>query len=195
MPKLRKQRRKQVYRYNVNRKRMRNKQFKTPTIGCKEIKNAWDNKKSIQTNLKEMGLSYDPNVTLGVPNFKKTLKSQIVVEEGDWIEEEIKESVVPSKQYVVEKIIEDAKAPREKLFRLPKGQVEYVTYFMDKYGDDYKAMARDKKNYYQDTWKQIRAKIKRFVSIPEQYGAYLKSKGLSEDEITTKFINTNDDSE
>ena len=37
-------------------------------------------------------------------------------------------------------------------------------------------MARDTKNYYQDTWKQIRAKIQRFKSVPEQYGEYLKGK-------------------
>ena len=37
-------------------------------------------------------------------------------------------------------------------------------------------MARDDKNYYQDTPKQIRKKIMTFKSIPEQYKAYLKAK-------------------
>lgn len=62
--------------------------------------------------------------------------------------------------------------------RLPKGQVEFITYLLDKYGHDYKAMERDKKNYYQETWKQLRAKIKTFMGIPKQYGEYLASKGL-----------------
>jgi hypothetical protein len=39
-------------------------------------------------------------------------------------------------------------------------------------------MAKDPKNYYQETWKQIRAKIKTFKGIPEQYNEYLKRKGL-----------------
>lgn len=39
-------------------------------------------------------------------------------------------------------------------------------------------MARDKKNYYQETWKQLRAKVKTFMGIPKQYGEYLASKGL-----------------
>ena len=38
------------------------------------------------------------------------------------------------------------------------------------------AMARDPKNYYQETWKQIRNKIKKFKNIPEQYGKYLESQ-------------------
>ena len=40
------------------------------------------------------------------------------------------------------------------------------------------AMARDARNYYQDTPKQIRNKIILFQSIPEQYNPYLK--GISE---------------
>lgn len=38
------------------------------------------------------------------------------------------------------------------------------------------AMALDRKNYNQLTWKQIRAKIKIFKGIPEQYNEYLQNK-------------------
>lgn len=68
------------------------------------------------------------------------------------------------------------------IFRLPKGQVEFITYLLDKYGHDYKAMVKDKKNYYQETWKQLRAKIKTFMGIPQQYGEYLKARGLLDKE-------------
>ncbi|KAK3095549.1 hypothetical protein FSP39_015991 [Pinctada imbricata] len=47
---------------------------------------------------------------------------------------------------------------------------------MEKYGEDYKAMARDSRNHFQDTPKQIKRKIQVFKSIPEQYNEYL-SKG------------------
>lgn len=36
-------------------------------------------------------------------------------------------------------------------------------------------MSRDKKNHYQLTWKQIRAKIKMFQGIPKQYSEYLEN--------------------
>lgn len=37
-------------------------------------------------------------------------------------------------------------------------------------------MARDRRNYFQDTPKQIKKKIRTFMNIPEQYNAYLASK-------------------
>ncbi|KAI4471091.1 hypothetical protein MML48_1g19249 [Holotrichia oblita] len=175
MTKLRKQRRKKVYRHNVNRKRLRNKLHKVGNIECKEIKQAWDRNKSVQINLKEMGLSYDPNQTIKIPNNKKQLKTKIITTSSEWIEEEIEEVEIP-KKHVAEELEKDAKAPRVKLFRLPKGQVEWITYLMDKYGNDFKAMVKDKRNYNQETWKQLRAKIKRFKSIPEQYSEYIKNK-------------------
>lgn len=67
-------------------------------------------------------------------------------------------------------------------FRLPKPQVEFLTYLLDKYGHDYKAMEKDKKNYYQETWKQLRAKVKTFMGIPKQYGEYLATRGLLDKE-------------
>lgn len=37
-------------------------------------------------------------------------------------------------------------------------------------------MAKDPKNYYQETWRQIRNKIKKFKNIPEQYNMYMESR-------------------
>ena len=36
----------------------------------KQIKHAWDAKKSLQANLKEMGISADPNKTVKIPKTK-----------------------------------------------------------------------------------------------------------------------------
>lgn len=39
-------------------------------------------------------------------------------------------------------------------------------------------MARDRRNYYQETWKQLRGKIKKFMKMPKEYGKYIESRGL-----------------
>lgn len=44
-------------------------------------------------------------------------------------------------------------------------------------------MARDSKNYYQDTPKQIKRKINKFKSVPDQYNAYLRSKETGERQL------------
>ncbi|KAI4495409.1 hypothetical protein M0802_008799 [Mischocyttarus mexicanus] len=152
------------------------------SYACKNIKDEWEISKSIRSNLKEMGLVYDPNETLPVPNVKHDLleeAKQKMIENGmeiDSEDENVDIKKEPAKVHVAKALEDDAKAPRERMFRLPNGQVQFITYLLDKYGEDYKAMARDKKNYYQLTWRQIRAKIKTFKGVPEQYNEYLSKK-------------------
>ncbi|KAG5889943.1 hypothetical protein JTB14_018838 [Gonioctena quinquepunctata] len=177
MTKLRKQRRRKVYRHNVNRKRMRNKIFSVGSIGCKEVKKGWEKQKSVETNLIEMGLSYDPNKTIKIPNMKKKLKSLLTATE-DWNETVVEEPVELTKCHIAEALEADAKAPRERRFRLPKNQLERLAHLMKTYGNDYKAMERDKQNYNQETWKQIRQKIKRFMSIAKEHNKYLDNINL-----------------
>lgn len=182
MTKIRKVKRRKKFRVNVNRKRLRNKLHKLPTILCKPVKQEWEVTKSTRANLNEMGLAYDPNEVLPIPNVKrelleeakrKAMESDEQPESGD---EDVDMDSVPKKIHIAQALEADAKAPRERMFRLPNGQVQFITYLLDKYGEDYKAMARDKKNYYQLTWRQIRAKIKTFKGIPEQYNEYLRTK-------------------
>ncbi|XP_043464890.1 claspin [Leptopilina heterotoma] len=178
MTKVRKVKKRKRFQANVNRKRLRNKLNKLPTIKCKQIKDAWEVKRSIKGNLKEMGLAADPNEIFKIPNSKKQALENVSNVKAT--EKFLEENVIvkpPSKVYVAESLEKEAKTPRERLFKLPKNQVQFVTYMMDKYGEDYKAMTRDKKNYYQLTWKQIRAKINSFKNIPEQYAEYLVEKG------------------
>lgn len=68
-------------------------------------------------------------------------------------------------------------------FRLPKGVVKFATYLLDTYGLNYKDMVKDEKNYDQETWKQFRAKIRKFMSIPEQFNVYLKQRNLDPDNL------------
>ena len=71
---------------------------------------------------------------------------------------------------------------RKQTFRFPREQVRWLSYCLDKHGDDFKAMARDPKNVWQETPKQIRQKLLKFISIPEQFNDYASERGLLKDE-------------
>lgn len=126
-----------------------------------------------------MGLSYDPNQSLKIPNVKSALlKSAKRKASGDLSsDDEPVKKRIPKKVQVSQELESIARAPRQRLFRLPKGQVLFLTNLMNKYGEDYEAMARDKKNHYQLTWRQIRQKINTFKNIPEQYAEFLVQSG------------------
>ncbi|XP_029171455.1 nucleolar protein 16 [Nylanderia fulva] len=176
---IRKLKRRKTYNANVNRKRLRNKLRKKylPTIECDEIKKEWSETKSMRVNLKDMGLAYNPNEAIQIPNSKHEMleEAKRVIREDESSSDQETEVTTPVKSHVAKKLEAGAKAPRVHLLRLPKGQAEFFTYLIKQYGEDYKAMSRDKKNHYQLTWKQIRAKIKMFKGIPEQYNEYLQN--------------------
>jgi hypothetical protein len=54
-------------------------------------------------------------------------------------------------------------------------------YMIEKYGEDYKKMCRDHKNYYQDTPAQLKRRINTFKSMKEVYGKYLNDKASGVD--------------
>ncbi|XP_053986786.1 nucleolar protein 16 [Hylaeus anthracinus] len=180
MTKVRKVKRKKRFRMNVNRKRLRNKLRKLPTVQCPQIEQSWEVTMSTRSNLKQMGLAYDSNEVLKIPNAKRELikkvKRKLIDSEDISDDEEENMNMETEKSHIAKELEADAKAPRIRTFKLPNNQVQFLTYLMDKYGEDYEAMARDKKNYNQLTWKQIRAKIKVFKGIPEQYNQYLQNK-------------------
>lgn len=162
-----------TFDYNKNRRRAWKKSQKLPSIGCEQVKNAWDNKKSLKQNLKDMGLSYDPNQTLAIPKAKDLIAGKMEVEE-------MPISAI-KKGKVVQELESEANQPQAKTLKFSEPEVRFCIYMMEKYGEEYKKMARDDKNYYQETPKQIRRKIRTFMNIPDQYKAYLKSKEANMD--------------
>ncbi|XP_071439807.1 nucleolar protein 16 [Hetaerina americana] len=164
MTKIRKQRRKKTYRQSSSRRRLSQRMRKLPRIKCPEIKEAWSGSKSAKQNMEEMGLVYDMKAAFRIPTTKELLKDEPSASASG----ETAKRRRPRKQHVAEKLEEDAKLPRERLLRLPDSQAKWLAYLVHKYGEDYKAMARDEHNYYQETWKQLRTKIRLLKSIPGQ---------------------------
>uniref|UniRef100_A0A2C9LZA4 Nucleolar protein 16 n=1 Tax=Biomphalaria glabrata TaxID=6526 RepID=A0A2C9LZA4_BIOGL len=182
MGKVRKQKRHLKFNYNKDRKKNWKKAKGMPVIKCKEIKNAWDEGKSLTQNLKEMGISADPNKTLKVPRSKAVKMGMMNVE----MEAEITKT--PIKNYVMQELEEKSKIPGAKKKSMSDEDAGFCVYLMDKYGEDYKAMSRDERNYYQETPKQIQRKINRFKSIPEMYRVYAEAKQVTPNKLRKPLV-------
>uniref|UniRef100_A0A336KAS8 Nucleolar protein 16 n=1 Tax=Culicoides sonorensis TaxID=179676 RepID=A0A336KAS8_CULSO len=197
---LRRTRMAKKYNYQRNRKRVEKKIKNKGTIKDSLIKQEWQKGMSLSKNLDDLGLVFDSNKALGVPNNREERKKIIKIVNGfmeedtsdldvkkeefsDEEEIEIKKKSSRSKEYVAEKLEQEANEYVESRFKLPKGVVKQVSYYMDKYGLNYKAMARDPQNYYQETWRQLRAKCRKFMSISDQFAKYLEERGLMDKEI------------
>jgi Ribosome biogenesis protein Nop16 len=129
-------------------------------------------------NIGDMGIVYNLKKKFTAPSNRKNFVKKYdpdVVSDTEVTE-------VP-KKHVAESLEKDANELRESNFRLPKCQVKELSYFIDKYGLNYKQMVRDHKNYYQQTWRQFRQKIRKFMSIPEQFSKYLEERNLIEGEL------------
>ena len=100
-----------------------------------QVKMAWETTRSVEQNLSDMGLVYDSNKSLKIPSAKELLQPMEHDVESASQDDKIGQ---PTKSYVAKELEEDAKAPRVKNFRLPNNQVTWLTYLIDKYGEDYK---------------------------------------------------------
>ncbi|EEB14606.1 protein CGI-117, putative [Pediculus humanus corporis] len=136
MSKIKKQKRKQKFQYNLNRKRLCRNKLNKGNISCNKEK-----------HFKKMGLVFDVN------NDIKGLNKQ--VKSIDKLEK-IKDEKLENKSQE-NKLI---RVSKRKSHYISKNQLDFLKYLKDKYGDDYEAMVKDKKNYLQLTKKQLITKIK-----------------------------------
>ncbi|XP_017290121.1 nucleolar protein 16 [Kryptolebias marmoratus] len=173
MPKAKQSKRRNTFDYNKDRKKLKKKFIKKskPRIEDSQIRNAWDENKSTAKNLQDMGLSFDPNQA--VPIRKQMLLG------GNRDNKEPKHIV--TKPYVLNKLQEEASLPERDRKTLSSDLIEFVQHMVREHKDDYKAMARDEKNYFQETPKQIRRKIGEYRRChPQHYDAFVSSLAAPE---------------
>uniref|UniRef100_A0A3P8X4G4 Nucleolar protein 16 n=1 Tax=Cynoglossus semilaevis TaxID=244447 RepID=A0A3P8X4G4_CYNSE len=152
--------------YDKNRKKLKKKFLKKqkPTIEDRQVRRAWDEHKSVSRNLRDMGLSLDPNRSLPI---KKSSVNQSETPAG---------SALITKPYVLNQLEEEAGRPQKNSKTLSSDLIEFVQHMIREHQDDHKAMARDEKNYYQDTPSQIRRKINDYKRChPVDYQAFISS--------------------
>ncbi|KAL6470346.1 hypothetical protein MHYP_G00214650 [Metynnis hypsauchen] len=158
-----KARKRNTFNYNLNRKKLKKKIMRKekPKIECAQIRKAWDDKKSAKQNLQDMGLS------LGVKGVLPISKKGINEPVG-------RAAVV--KPYVVREMEAEASLPTSDQPTCSSDLIEFVQHMIREYNEDYKAMARDEKNYYQDTPKQIKRKVDSYKRYhPKEYEAFIAS--------------------
>ncbi|KAH9368238.1 nucleolar protein 16-like [Haemaphysalis longicornis] len=154
-------------KYSVNRKRKMKKKLKRQVkIQSIPIKEAWEENKGIYDNMRDMGLAADPNKAVPMDVDAQTSSKS-------------KRKARAPKEHVVKMLETEASEPRPSTLRLSGDNVKFCVYMLEKYGEDYVAMAKDRKNYFQETPAQIRQKINTFKKIPEQWNAYLRAKELA----------------
>ncbi|XP_074865771.1 nucleolar protein 16 [Carettochelys insculpta] len=171
MPKAKGKSRRRRFGYSVDRKRLHRRVRKraAPRIECSPVRHAWDSSKSASQNLADMGLAVDPNKAVPI----RTKQLRVMAMEVDGPEEGTR---TVQKPYVLAELEYEASLPEKKSETLSRDLIDYVQYMIQNHGENYKEMARDEKNYYQDTPKQIKRKIsvyKRFY--PEEFQAFTAS--------------------
>lgn len=107
-----------------------------------------DNAKKPKQFYNEVGLAEDPNKVIGLS--KKKLKSKRKNQETSEFVKELEA---------------EASKPTKKKFKFGKEMCKELDYYIEKYGQDYQAMARDKKNIYQDSPGQLRYKILKYLKL------------------------------
>ncbi|KAK5858908.1 hypothetical protein PBY51_003017 [Eleginops maclovinus] len=168
MPKAKKSGKRKKFNYNLDRKKMKKQHMKKckPRIENSQIRNAWDDHKSTSRNLQDMGLAFDPNRSL--PIQKKSL-----IREN---REKNAPGEIVTKPYVVDQLEEEASRLQKDSKTLSSDLIEYVQYMIREHKDNFKEMAKDEKNYYQDTPKQIKRKLNEYQRChSEHYKAFMSS--------------------
>jgi len=174
-----KRRRRKQYMYNVDRHKTQQKRKKQlqPRIPCEAIRAAWDPQKHTKANLEAMGLAFKVNSVMPVPGRSEPAAAPSTSDEAP-AAAAVRRRV--RKPQVVPQLEADASRPREKRLRLPREQVRLVEHMMDRHGQNFVAMARDSRNHYQMTPKQIRRLVARYWEIPDHFTPYMKRKGMLE---------------
>ncbi|XP_065556280.1 nucleolar protein 16-like [Artemia franciscana] len=188
------------FHFSASRNRRKNNRRTRNKLECVNavLKDEWNQKEGIQENLRKMGFAMDPNKILPIPLTKDLHTNPSLCSTTNWSVEETElngvNSIVPSEGNILEKqtALSRLKNPirrRVHVPRIPPCEFEFVMYMVDKYNDDYEAMAMDKKNIYQETPSVIRKRIQKVLSLPDLQVKYLKKRGIiPEGEKTPKRV-------
>ncbi|XP_068600789.1 nucleolar protein 16 isoform X1 [Brachionichthys hirsutus] len=130
MPKAKQSAKRKRFDYNQDRKKLKKKFNKksNPRIENAQIRNAWDDRKSVSRNLQDMGLAFDPNRSLPIK------KQGLLVAER---KAGAPVSIV-TKPYVLNQMEEEAGRPVKSSKTLSTDLIEYVQHMIREHRENYK---------------------------------------------------------
>merc|ERR1711953_1014658 len=167
---------KSVNRFNFDKnrssaaKRKKNKLKKKNTLKSKTVEETvlskvWDDRRPLQQNLAAVGLSNDPNKSVKISKTRigLTPESEAVVQK----------TLSNQQKEVLQELESAAKTEETKEWNVSQDDIHFCVHML---GQDWKAMAKDRKNYYQLTPSQIRMKIKMFRKSKASWNMYMEDR-------------------
>eukprot|EP00118_Oscarella_pearsei_P018424 m.188756 g.188756 ORF g.188756 m.188756 type:complete len:167 (+) comp39393_c2_seq4:351-851(+) len=156
MPSVRTRKARKRVKANSTKPAVKKKKQKRIKLGG-VLGKAYDEKKTMKENFTEFGLALDPNEGLLV-------EQKVKMAVGADAEAEKNSKQGKSKGWVIEALEREATRETKRRGRhIAPGEVKFLSNLIEKYGEDYKAMARDETNWYQHTPNQIRRRCQAFL--------------------------------
>ncbi|XP_020610290.1 nucleolar protein 16-like [Orbicella faveolata] len=146
----------------------RKKREKKVKVLNQTLRQNWDQKKTLKQNLQNLGLAFDANAAVPIP--KRKVKGHNT--------EEVEEMEVDREPTAVVKEFEKMAANELKGERhISPGEAQFLWQLIQDHGNNYKGMARDKRNCYQHTPNQLRRKCEAFLRSTQDFSGYLETVG------------------
>ncbi|KAL9983242.1 hypothetical protein ACROYT_G005386 [Oculina patagonica] len=144
----------------------RKKKDKKVKVLNQTLRQNWDQKKTLKQNLQKLGLAFDANAAVPISKRKvKGHKSQGV-----------EEMEVDKEPTTVVKEFEQMAASEVKGERhISPGEAQFLWQLIQDHGNNYKDMARDKRNCYQHTPNQLKRKCEAFLRSKQDFSGYLEN--------------------
>lgn len=155
------------------------------------MKANWDKKKTTTENMSSMGLVSDVNklfpieksyTAMGLPE-PDVLMEDVEPDQMEQLMQMAKKKKPKKgaeKGHVAVAMDQEAQRPQVKKFRFGPELSKFIVLMIEKHGSDFQRMASDSSNRSQFSAGQIRALIKKFMSIPANRDAYKRAVAESE---------------
>lgn len=139
-------------RKNTTIKILRNcrKRKRTVKIGDKTMEQHWDHTKTLQQNMRSLGLAYDPNTSM-------KRRKKMVTKDGDGDETMEEKPVVNTA--VIKEFEKQASNIVKHERHVSPDEAKFLMKLMKSHQEDYEKMCKDKRNTQQHTANQLRKKV------------------------------------